>query len=453
MNKLKVGIVGAGIQGISNALFLQKKGFDVTIFDREEPGSPVASYGNAGHFSPYASLSLNRTDVEDGLETKSKRIQIILKLLERPKKLLATILVANNFINIGIVILFAYLSGDLFMGITSEILRFVVEVVIVTFLILLFGEILPKIYASRNNLKFAIFMAYPLRVLDVLLSPVSLPMRSVTLAIHNKLGRQKSNLSINQLSQALELTSDEDTTKEALLQLSKFPLTRYTNVVYSSNWHKGVIGIVASRIIDYFYKPTIVFSGDGDLITGSARSVKEFDIYNILNQLKHYFTRFGGHKYAAGLTIERRNLADFSRDFEKLVADNLSEEVRQKKISVDVDITLEKLFQNLNKNGVPKLMRIIKQMEPFGPSNPRPVFCFKKLYFKAPPRIVGRKHIKFLFTDFQQAKHIGGIWFNSAEKLQKINQLNKADVVGSVVENYYNNQMSLQLNIKDVKPS
>ncbi|MGA1226818.1 MAG: gliding motility-associated protein GldE [Tamlana sp.] len=161
-----------------------------------------------------ALFSLNRTDVEDGLETKSKRIQIILKLLERPKKLLATILVANNFINIGIVILFAYLSGDLFMGITSEILRFVVEVVIVTFLILLFGEILPKIYASRNNLKFAIFMAYPLRVLDVLLSPVSLPMRSVTLAIHNKLGRQKSNLSINQLSQALELTSDEDTTKE-----------------------------------------------------------------------------------------------------------------------------------------------------------------------------------------------------------------------------------------------
>lgn len=161
-----------------------------------------------------ALFSLNRTDVEDELETKSKRIQIILKLLEHPKKLLATILVANNFINIGIVILFAYLSGYLFMGITSEILRFVVEVVIVTFLILLFGEILPKIYASRNNLKFAIFMAYPLRVLDVLLSPVSLPMRSVTLAIHNKLGRQKSNLSINQLSQALELTSDEDTTKE-----------------------------------------------------------------------------------------------------------------------------------------------------------------------------------------------------------------------------------------------
>lgn len=161
-----------------------------------------------------ALFSLSKTDVEEGLEEKSKPIQIISKLLERPKKLLATILVANNFINIAIVILFAYLSSDIFKGITNSILQFTLEVIIVTFLILLFGEILPKIYASRNNLKFASFMAYPLKGLDFVLSPISLPMRSVTLAIHNKLGKQKSNLSVDQLSQALELTSDEDTTKE-----------------------------------------------------------------------------------------------------------------------------------------------------------------------------------------------------------------------------------------------
>ncbi|WNH08405.1 gliding motility-associated protein GldE [Thalassobellus suaedae] len=161
-----------------------------------------------------ALFSLSKTDIEAGLEAKSKRIQIISKLLVRPKKLLATILVANNFINIAIVILFAYLGRFLFESIENPILQFTIEVIIVTFLILLFGEILPKIYASRNNLKFASFMAYPLRVLDVLLSPVSLPMRSVTLAIHRKLGKQKSNLSVDQLSQALELTSEEDTTKE-----------------------------------------------------------------------------------------------------------------------------------------------------------------------------------------------------------------------------------------------
>jgi len=161
-----------------------------------------------------ALFSLTRTDIEEGLEQKSKRIQIISRLLERPKKLLATILVANNFINIGIVILFAYLGETVFESMTSPILRFIVEVVIVTFLILLFGEILPKIYANRNRVKFATFMAHPLNVLDILLSPLSLPMRSITIAIHNKLGKQKSNLSVDQLSQALSLTSEEHTTKE-----------------------------------------------------------------------------------------------------------------------------------------------------------------------------------------------------------------------------------------------
>ena len=161
-----------------------------------------------------AMFSLTRTDIDEGLENKSKRIQIISKLLERPKKLLATILVANNFINIAVVILFAYLGTFMFEGITSSILRFFVEVVIVTFLILLFGEILPKIYASRNKLKFATFMAYPLSVLDVMLSPLSLPMRGFTLMIHKRLGKQKTNISVDQLSQALKLTSEHDTTKE-----------------------------------------------------------------------------------------------------------------------------------------------------------------------------------------------------------------------------------------------
>ena len=161
-----------------------------------------------------ALFSLNIGDIQEGLDQKSKRTEIISMLLKRPEKLLATILVANNFINIAIVILFAFLGDFMFGSLANPQIKFVVKVVVVTFLILLFGEILPKIYASRNNLKFATFMAYPLRVLDVILSPISLPMRSVTLGIHNKLGKQKSNLSVDQLSQALELTSQEDTTSE-----------------------------------------------------------------------------------------------------------------------------------------------------------------------------------------------------------------------------------------------
>ena len=161
-----------------------------------------------------ALFSLSRTDLEDEELAAKNQIKIITKLLERPKKLLATILVANNFINIGIVILFAFLSEFMFASITSTLIKFIVDVIVVTFLILLFGEILPKIYASRNNLKFATFMAYPLRVLDVVFSPLSLPMRAITLTIHSRLGKQKSNLSVDQLSQALELTSEHDTTKE-----------------------------------------------------------------------------------------------------------------------------------------------------------------------------------------------------------------------------------------------
>lgn len=161
-----------------------------------------------------ALFSLSQSDLENELVKDKKAVKIISKLLERPKKLLATILVANNFINIAIVILFAYVGNVLFSGISTPAIKFIIEVVVVTFLILLFGEILPKIYASRNNLKFATFMAYPLKVLDALISPLSIPMRSITLGIHNKLGKQKPNISVDQLSQALELTSNDDTTHE-----------------------------------------------------------------------------------------------------------------------------------------------------------------------------------------------------------------------------------------------
>ncbi|MDH7912189.1 gliding motility-associated protein GldE [Winogradskyella sp. SYSU M77433] len=161
-----------------------------------------------------ALFSLTKSNIDEGLENKSVNMQIIANLLERPKKLLATILVANNFINIAIVLLFAFIGETLFKNVTHTIIRFLLEVVSATFLILLFGEIVPKIYASRNSVKFSSFMARPLRVLDVIFSPISLPMRFVTIKIQNTFGKQRSNLSVDQLSQALELTNDQDTTQE-----------------------------------------------------------------------------------------------------------------------------------------------------------------------------------------------------------------------------------------------
>ncbi|MBQ4819800.1 gliding motility-associated protein GldE [Aquimarina sp. MMG016] len=168
--------------------------------------------------SEVALFSLAPTDLKDE-ENASKNLKIISKLLNNPKKLLATILVANNFINIAIVLLFSNIGEKYFGSLDYEWfgwlnVRFMVEVGIIAFLILLFGEILPKIYASRNNVKFAKFMARPLRVLDWIITPISLPMRRVTTSIHSRLGRQKSNISVDQLSQALELTSDKDTTIE-----------------------------------------------------------------------------------------------------------------------------------------------------------------------------------------------------------------------------------------------
>ncbi|PWA04508.1 gliding motility-associated protein GldE [Flavobacterium psychrotolerans] len=162
-----------------------------------------------------AYFSLTPKDLDDCSQNHPTQAAIITTLLEKPKKLLATLLVANNFINIAVVILFSFIGKNLFASIASPLLKFIVEVIVVTFLILLFGEVLPKIYASRNNIKFAKFFAYPLSILDQLLSPISMPMRSLTIYLHDKLGsKQKSNFSVDQLSQALELTSSSDTSNE-----------------------------------------------------------------------------------------------------------------------------------------------------------------------------------------------------------------------------------------------
>ena len=161
-----------------------------------------------------ALFSLSQQDIDDTLNDNLAKGKIISNLLDKPKKLLATLLVANNFFNIGVVILFAYMGQNIFASVSSVAFKFTLEVVLVTFLILLFGEVLPKVYASRNSIRFAKRVAYPLAFLDKVLSPVSLPMRAVTIYLQHKLGKQKNNFSINQLSQALELTDSEGTSTE-----------------------------------------------------------------------------------------------------------------------------------------------------------------------------------------------------------------------------------------------
>ncbi|MEM9144155.1 MAG: CNNM domain-containing protein, partial [Bacteroidota bacterium] len=200
-------------------LFLNFTAFDATLAFRFGAlvllliGSALISGAEVALFG------LSQTELKGIAEKKTSRGNILVSLLERPKKLLATILITNNAINIGIVLLFNLIGDTLFSQINQVWLgfisvRFLLEVVVATFLILMFGEILPKIYANRNRLQFSHFMAYPLRVLDFIFSPLSLPMRASTAYLYTKLGRQKSNLSVDHLSHALELTSEGDTTKE-----------------------------------------------------------------------------------------------------------------------------------------------------------------------------------------------------------------------------------------------
>jgi len=161
-----------------------------------------------------AFFGLSPTTINEIEEQKTTRGSIVVKLLKQPKKLLATILIANNAINIGTVLLFNIIGDTLFASIENDWGRFFLEVVVITFLILMFGEILPKVYANRNQVSFSQFMAYPLKFLDFIFSPLSLPMKSSSNFLYDKLGKEKSNLSVDHLSQALELTSEGDTTKE-----------------------------------------------------------------------------------------------------------------------------------------------------------------------------------------------------------------------------------------------
>lgn len=161
-----------------------------------------------------ALFSLSQKDIDETLQENNSKGKLITALLEKPKKLVATLLVANNFINISIVLLFSLVGKTIFSAVTAPLLKFILEVLTAAFLILLFGQVLPKVYASRNNIKFAKLIVYPIAFLDKLLSPISLPMCAATIYLHNKLAKQKTNFSVDQLSQALELTASDETSTE-----------------------------------------------------------------------------------------------------------------------------------------------------------------------------------------------------------------------------------------------
>ena len=242
---------------------------------------------------------------------------------------------------------------------------------------------------------------------------------------------------------------DRNATEEAIhtIRTSHEYINRKSIVIYNPNWFKGIIGIVASRLVEVFYKPTIVLTKSSDgLITGSARSVKEFNIYDGIDYCSDLLEHFGGHKFAAGLSMKEENLEEFIEKFEQYVSDNLEESSFVPEISVDMPLDLSEITHGFLNN--------LKRFAPFGPGNMEPIFQSNNVVDEGVARIVGDKHLKarVQYPD-RVVKPIDVIAFNQKDKLEMIKDNKTFDVLYHVEENVWNNVVNIQLNVKDIRPS
>lgn len=238
---------------------------------------------------------------------------------------------------------------------------------------------------------------------------------------------------------------DKQITKEALLQIEKnSEKERFTTVVFQENWHKGVIGIVASRLIETYYRPTLVFTKSGDKYAASARSVKGFDVYNALESCSEYLEQFGGHRYAAGMTLLEENYRLFKDAFEKVVKETIHPDLLTPEIAIDAEIDFSDI--------TPKLMRILKQFEPFGPENMTPVFLTKNIIDTGYGKSMGQNeaHLK-LFVKQNNSEGIAAIGFGLGHKIDIIKNKNPFDLVYSIEDNEWNGTINLQLRVKDIQ--
>ena len=236
---------------------------------------------------------------------------------------------------------------------------------------------------------------------------------------------------------------DREITQQALVQIEESEQTNNAStVVYDPNWHKGVIGIVASRLIETHYKPTVVFSRSGDVLTASARSVRDFDLYAALSECQDYMIQFGGHKYAAGLTIRPEQYVGFCKRFEKVVSELIQPEQKERTLLIDMEIPIAEI--------TPKFFRIVNQMAPFGPGNMRPVLLSKRVKDRGNAKLVGsdKTHLKCSFVAGKQS--INAIGFDLGNALEVIRS-SETDIAYVVDENEWNGETGLQLILKAIK--
>ena len=241
---------------------------------------------------------------------------------------------------------------------------------------------------------------------------------------------------------------DSETTKEALAQLQEDPTfaNRRSTVVYAPHWHKGVVGIVASRLTETYYRPTIVLTaGEDGIISGSARSVGGFDIYTAIDSCNDLLTNFGGHKYAAGLSMHIDNLPEFKQRFEAYVADHIREDQLQPTLQIEAELQLADITKSF--------YNVLRHLEPFGPGNPRPLFVSRHLINHRDTRAVGkeREHLRLDVTDRVNA--ITGIAFGRADMAEYIQNGNAVDICYELNENTFNHYTTIQMMVQDIIPN
>ncbi len=239
--------------------------------------------------------------------------------------------------------------------------------------------------------------------------------------------------------------ADLNITEEALaiIQNDETLINRKSTVVFQPHWHKGVVGIVASRLIEKYYRPTIVLTKSGDIIAGSARSINGFNLYEAIHACREHLLGYGGHFAAAGMTLLPEKLELFSAKFEEIVCATIEPGLLIPELLIDVEVE----FKDLNA----PFYKILVQMEPFGPENPRPVFIAKNVEDNGNSKLVKDQHIRF---SLKQGNHIfNGIGFNMADKFQLIQTNKKMDLIFTLDENEWNDQKNLQLKVIDFRLS
>ncbi|QSB27700.1 single-stranded-DNA-specific exonuclease RecJ [Flavobacterium sp. CLA17] len=239
---------------------------------------------------------------------------------------------------------------------------------------------------------------------------------------------------------------DKKITKEAFEQIiANNEEERYSTVVFQEDWHKGVIGIVASRLIETYYRPTLVFTKSGDKYAASARSVKGFDVYNALDACAHHLEQFGGHMYAAGMTLKAENYNIFKDAFEKQVSATILPEMRTPEIEIDAEIDFTDI--------TPKLIRILKQFEPFGPLNMTPVFMTSEVTDTGYAKTLGadEEHLRLFVKQPGSTDGIAAIGFGLGKKIDLTKNQKPFQLAYCIAENEWNNTVSTQLMLKDIR--